>query len=179
MPESLSDSDAKRILDIRQLIARAATSDSMRWWEDESLSAAGLRLASRLFPRAPERAAARLAMLAARSRHNVAMPRGDSIVHLFDLGDEVELALDDAFHDQYSVTILPAVTSPDALEQALSDLGITPVETSLPRSSSGALDVGITQSASVLERAQRLAAAYVLGDVRQPMFPYIRLDRGT
>ena len=57
------------ILRLRLLVCRAAQPDSLKWWDDNALTAEGAYLTERLFSRRPRAAAARIALAAARSRH--------------------------------------------------------------------------------------------------------------
>ena len=85
--------DLIEILRLRLLICRAAATDSLRWWEDASLTEDGAFLLGRLFPRSARAAARRLALQAALLRHEVALAELPGPRHLFDLGAEVEAAL--------------------------------------------------------------------------------------
>ncbi len=74
--------DALLLKHIQMIIARAAQSDSMAWWPDDSLTEAGRFMLRRLYPFAPGEQAKRLALHAARSRHDSAFS-DENVLHLF------------------------------------------------------------------------------------------------
>jgi hypothetical protein len=58
MPEEFSEAQRQRmqqILQLRLIVCRAAATDALHWWDDESLTEAGLTLAQRVFAHSPDR----------------------------------------------------------------------------------------------------------------------------
>ncbi len=66
MEKNFEQSEAARLA---VSLLRAGQSDSLRWWDDHSLTDAGRRALLRLFPRDPVGIAVRLAFKAAQARH--------------------------------------------------------------------------------------------------------------
>jgi len=69
----------------RLYIARAAQKDSRRWWEDESLTPSGAFALELRLPAAPIEAGRKLALAAARARHQNAFADDPDAIHLFRL----------------------------------------------------------------------------------------------
>jgi hypothetical protein len=98
------------------------------------------------------------------------------VIHLFDLGDEIELLLDDAATPSDFNT--PAsIKAPDELGERLAEWGVTE-EPAVLRRIGSAIELTGSAGASALELARILAAGYRLGAFDQPVFPFIRAQRG-
>jgi hypothetical protein len=164
---------------LRLLVARGAQPDSLHWWDDSSLTQEGMYVVERLFPRAPRVAAAKIALAAAKARHWSAIRAAPEIVHLFDLGDQVEfelaaLSLDETWvHDE-------ALT----LEQLTDEFAhLCPAGFSSEvgsRTETGAIETHLSPDSAlsihpgVLE-ACALASVYMTRGVQgKPIFPYLR-----
>ena len=119
----LSSEDARIILSLRLLIARAANQDSLAWWDDEVLTLHAGFLLERLFPIAPPLAARSLSLQAALSRHEAACAADDSMLHLYRLDPDNQDKLALRFAPLLPVPV-PAqpITAMDALKQHLLDL---------------------------------------------------------
>jgi hypothetical protein len=175
---SVTLDQARTILRLRLLVARAANRDSLAWWDDESLTDAAGYLLERLFPVAPPLAARSLALSAALARHRAACASHDNALHLY------RLDLDG--QDALAVRSIPLLTIPlpqepipsiDALRQELLSLLGKPARyTVVRRTEAGGLQVGIwpapTGISPVLHRAQTLAWAYLEGAPHEPVFPF-------
>jgi len=81
--DTLTPEEARTILQLRLLVARAANRDSLGWWDDESLTPPAGFLLERIFPTAPPLAARSLALAAALARHQVACPDGGRALYLY------------------------------------------------------------------------------------------------
>jgi len=160
--------DLLEIVRLRLLICRAAATDSLRWWEDASLTEEGAFLLGRLFPRSARAAARRLALQAALLRHEVALAELPRPRHLFDLGAELEALLQEVPLE----------------EQDVPDSPILDVETLLAQIGHGArraqgrpggvLPVAVPpDAASLRQHALVLAAAYTAGRPGEPVFPFL------
>ena len=79
----LDNSEIERIIQLRLLIARAAQKDSLHWWEDESLTQAGVFLVERLFIMDASETARKLAIEAARTLYRMAFGDDRKKLHLF------------------------------------------------------------------------------------------------
>ena len=174
----LSPEDAGIILRLRLLIARAASKDSLAWWEDHSLTPEASFVLERIFPMQPDLAARNLALAAARARHQAACPSSRGIVHLYrlDSDGQDELAM-------RSVSVLAAavpetpIDTTDLLRRALLEvLGQPMPYRALRRTDAGGLEISVpltpTGVAPLLHRARTLAWAYLEGDRAKPAFPY-------
>ncbi|MFT4037637.1 MAG: BrxE family protein [Thermomicrobiales bacterium] len=170
----MNDDDLSQILALRLLIARAAASDSLFWWDDESLTEAGLAMASRLFARQPALAVMRLSQRAASARHRAALGHLPGAVHLFHLGDEVELLLDDAF-EAYDEDLPPAMPTREALHDALVqwEAGEAPL---IRQRADAMIELQSAGEGTALAQARTLAAGYLYGDRARVVFPYLRPD---
>ena len=170
---ALASVEINEILKLRVLIARAAQSDSLRWWDDNALTGEGLTLAGRLFRQKPESACVRLAMRSARARHRAAMPSGRDIVHLFDFGDVAELHIESAL-DSVDASLPGPIKSMDDLTAALSERGIASNSSRAPHGRP-AWEMSASDSVSTLALARLLASGYVAGEAGRPVFPFVRL----
>lgn len=73
------------LLALRLLVARAASADSLRWWDDEALTAPAAFVLARTFPHSPPLAARSLALQAALARHVDAAEYSPDALHLYRL----------------------------------------------------------------------------------------------
>lgn len=175
--EAVTPEDAQLILRLRLLIARAANSDSLAWWDDDTLTLHAEFLLERIFPMAPALAARSLALAAAAARHQAACP-DDSALHLYrlDADKQDELAV-------RSVPLLPIplpadpITTMDALRQHLLDLVGEPAPYTVVReTSTHGLQVKAPSSppyaSPMVHRARTLAWAYLEGAPGEPVFPF-------
>jgi hypothetical protein len=176
--EPCSYEDARIILSLRLLIARAANKDSLAWWDDESLTPHAGFLLERLFPMAPPLAARSLALSAALARHQAACAPHDGALHLYhlDWDNQDKLALRFA-------PLLPIpmpdepITTMDALRHYLLELTREPMSFNiLRRTNTHGLQIeippGALGSSPMLHRAKTLAWAYLQGEPGQPVFPF-------
>jgi hypothetical protein len=168
-PHALSDKDARDVLALRLLIARAANSDSLAWWGDDSLTPPAVYVLERLFPIAPPLAARSLALTAAQARHRDAFPKGEDALHLF--------RLDQDNQDRYDLRLVPLlevpvsaepITTMNMLRESLLALVGTPKPyTVLGKSMDYRLQIAVPHEPAglspLLHRAQTLAWAYLEG----------------
>jgi hypothetical protein len=169
VPTEMARADLIEVLRLRLLICRAAASDSMRWWDDESLTEDGMFVLGRLFPRSAQTAARRLALEAALVRHQAALADIPHAQHLFDLGPAVEAAI-----EELPLSTINIPTGPIRDSQAL--LALIGGETLGPTDHSQGLVVRVTLPAayaSLKERAWALAQAYAAGRPGEPVFPIL------
>lgn len=163
------------ILELRLLIARAAAADALHWWDDDSLTDGGITLAGRIFSRRPERAAVRLALRAARSRHAAALERCPKAVHLFNLSEQFEMALDVAlaFEDLGPLRIPAPVDSMDELQDRLARLGSSPSAPVALPNHGRVLQLESREPGAELEQARILASGYLAGERGRAVFPFL------
>lgn len=171
---------------LRIAIARIGENDWLRWWNSEALGPAGRYVTPRVFKRAPALAAAHMSILAARARHDGAVPK-EPLVHLFDLGEELEGGFERWLIQRKANGWLPPSMpdpKPDQVESvaaALRAVGIEPGE-SLD-STNGFVVLGILDSSAIREERSRtevvtaLAAAYAASRPGQLVIPYFRVER--
>ncbi len=180
-PTLLGPKEAEAILRLRLIVARAAQIDSLRWWDDRSLTLEGDFMTARLFPEHPRVAGAKIAMATARARHWAAIPRPPGVVHLFDLGDELERELaaaplneawipGDSFAAMDAFVFALGNIAPDGAGcrysgQADTQTGALRIELSLDTSS---------ELKSALAEAGALALAYNSAGMARPVFPYLQ-----
>jgi hypothetical protein len=176
--DSLTPEEARLILGLRLLVARAANKDSLAWWDDESLTPHAGFLLERVFPMAPHLAARSLALAAARARHRAAYPVNSGVLHLYrlDLDNQDKLAL-------RFVPLLPVpvpeepITTLAMLRQHLLNLTGEPShyivvgETNAHR-----LQIEVSpdpgEISPLVHRARTLAWAYLEGSPGEPVFPF-------
>lgn len=176
------DADVKVVWRLRLIIARAAQSDSLGWWDDRSLTAEGEFLATRLFARRPRLAAAKIALAAARARHAAAIPKGSG-VHLFDLGGELEYELAGMALDEAWIPVDPIVSSDallDALAGAIPDgVGYTIAHSGRPETLTGPIEIRPSPDVDpsvdpMVAKASALALAYGGAGLGRPVFPFLK-----
>ncbi|MDD5368164.1 MAG: BrxE family protein [Anaerolineaceae bacterium] len=174
----LNPDQAKQILQLRFLIARAAQKDSLRWWDDDSLTPAGGFLFKRLFMNAPEAAGRKLAIAAAKARYHAAFNGEDHMLHLFrlDLAGEVENVLNTIPLTTLSIPDRP-ITILDGLRQDMDRItgDPTPFQVIAERANSR-LEIQVADKeihSNPLKLAQIFAWASLRGEPGAPIFPYI------
>ena len=157
-------------LKIQLLIARAGQNDSLRWWEDDSLTEAGSYILERLFPFAPQIQGRKLALAAAKVRHEAALKEEEDPFYLYQFLEERDYDLSDV-----SIPSTP-ITTMDELHHQLTAL--VPEKPSgmkiIPVSSNGRLQVEFKIETSTLEVVNALAWAYMEGSPSNPVFPFIK-----
>jgi hypothetical protein len=177
---SLSPEDAQGILALRLLIARAANSDSLAWWDDSALTPAADFVLERLFPIAPALAGRALALKAALARHDAVCPSGTLHLYRLDSDGQDRLALRTIALDAVTVPDGP-ITSLDELREQLLALTKRPMAyTVVDRRPNGSVVVNPGQAPSGIHparhRARALAWAYLEGTSQIPVFPYCMED---
>jgi hypothetical protein len=174
--QDLSTASTRAILALRLLIARAANSDSLRWWDDESLTDPAGYLLDRLFPTAPALAGRSLALRAAQARHQAACSQEGLHLYRLDPQGHDQLAL--RFVSPLSVGVPEApIRSIEELRAHLNKLTKTAQPyAEVRRTTSDGLLVEVPPSGGevhpLLHRARTLAWAYLEGAPGKPVFPY-------
>lgn len=175
----------KPVFQVRHQIARLGENDWMRWWDSNALTDAGRYTLPRLFRRTPAWAGAHLAILAARVRHDAAVPR-EPLVHLFYFGEALEGAFErwlierKAEGEELEEFPQPNEEMRRSVRAALERLGISPSDTPAGEGATRVLgsvraeELGNERGRSRI--AQRLAAAYTASDPGQLVVPYFRLE---
>lgn len=176
---TIPPAEIERILRLRLLIARAATRDSLAWWDDDSLTGPSAYLLNRIFPVAPDLAARSLALRAAFARHEAACAMEPNALHLFhlDAANRDELAVRRVDLESLSVAMEP-ISSVDALRTHLLELtGEPSVYKRVRLNANQAMLVEISAPPAGVSiwrhRAQALAWAYLEGRGGQPVFPFV------
>ena len=176
--ETVSKDEARTILRLRLLLARAANRDSMGWWDDESLTPHAAFVRERIFPIAPGLGARSLALTAAMARHQAACAGRENALHLY--------RLDPDGQDALAVRSIPLLTIPfpkepilsvDALRRELLAQQVQPAPyTAVHRTENGGLLIQIPPAPAgaspLLHRARTLAWAYLEGTPSQPVIPF-------
>lgn len=166
------------ILRLRLIIARAAGDDSLHWWNDRSFTPEGMYMVERLFSTRPRLAAAKIAIETSRARHWDAIAKTPSVVHLFDLGNQIEhvlskVELDEAWIPKEQIATIDELTT--AIGVLVPD-GVGN-QSGMP-SDTGALEVQLgfnidySLNPTILE-AGALALAYLTATPSKPVFPYL------
>jgi len=167
------------ILSLQLLIARAAQKDSLKWWEDDSLTPSGKYLLERLFFIDPDEAGRKLALEAARTRYQAAFEGSNNILHLFHLDQtgEVELSLQGIRLSTISIPPEP-IPSTDILCRMLLERAGSPLKYQVVgERSNNRREIRLINTASnlsVLAIAKTLACASLEGYPGKPIFPYIQ-----
>lgn len=172
----LTTTDSHLILALRLLIARAASRDSLAWWDDESLTPAAAYLLNRLFPMAPRAAGKSLALRAGLARHGVACPQDGLHLYRLDADNRDKLVLRFAPLERVPTPEGPIATT-EALRDRLLELIESPqVYTVLRRTASGGLLIDMPSAPvgvpSMVHRAKTLAWAYLEGMQAASVFPF-------
>lgn len=178
-PLKLPPAVVHQILGLRLLIARAANVDSLAWWDDDALTSPARYVLQRLFPTAPPLAARSLALRAALSRHEAAVP--STGLHLYRLEPDNRDRLALRFEPRLPIPVPDdPIKTLDDLRAHLRDLtgkeampyeivgerwGDT-VQISVPPAPEGV--------EPMMHRAHTLAWAYLEGQPEQPIFPFCR-----
>jgi hypothetical protein len=162
------------------LIARAGAKDSLNWWDDDSLTSAGEFVLGRIFPRKWKLISCRLAIRAAKEKHEgAARTVGlEDIATLFSNVSTVGLE---------STVAEGIVTSPlhsmDEFRGRLATLCPRVTEFDVPQpQDSGLLDItditgGDNPSTETLVAA--FASGYTRAQAGKPVFPFIRRFGGV
>ena len=179
--ETMLDTETRdRLLRLRLLVIRAAQKDSLKWWEDESLTQAGGYLVDRLFIMDTNETARKLAMEAARTRYRMAFGDDKKKLHLFRLDQSGQIEYD-LIHIRFSDIEMPAepITSLDILrEKLLVITGMPMAYEVVGMDSNNQLEIRVKSSSQkmpVLELAKTLAWACLESLPGKPIFPYIQL----
>jgi hypothetical protein len=182
--DNLTPEEARAVLGLRLLIARAANGDSLAWWDDESLTPHAGFLLERIFPMAPSLAARSLALAAALARHQAACPAHSGALHLYrlDPDNQDELALRFAPLLNVSMPEEP-ITTLETLRRHLLSLTGKPAPCTVVRETDAhGLQIesppGPPGVSPMLHRARTLAWAYLEGGPGEPVFPFC-LERDT
>jgi hypothetical protein len=172
---NLTPKNARAILGLRLLIARAANQDSLAWWDDESLTPHAGFVLERVFPMAPSLAARSLALAAASARHQAACPEKALHLYRLDADNRDRLALRFAPLLPIPVPEEP-ITTVDVLRQHLVALTREPMGYTVVRRNGHGLQIEIppcpASSSPLAHRAQTLAWAYLEGSPGEPVFPF-------
>lgn len=172
---------ARTIICLRLLIARAANVDSLAWWEDESLAPHAGFLLERLFPRSPSLAARNLALHAAVARHQAACAQYEGALHLYRLDADNKDALALRFETLLPIPVPEApISTMDELRTLLLDrIGGPYPYTVQRRTESRGLQIVIPPPPSdvspFLHRAKTLAWAYLEARPKEPFFPFCQV----
>ncbi|MFZ5915472.1 MAG: BrxE family protein [Chloroflexota bacterium] len=175
---NLSSQDARTVLNLRLLVARAANKDSLAWWDDESLTPHAGFLLERLFPMAPPLAARSLALNAALARHDAACGVIRNALHLYRLDADSQDRLALRFEALLPIPVpVEPIPSTEGLKQCLLVLlGAPAAYTVVHRTGAGGLQIEIPPVprgvSPLLHRARTLAWAYLEGAPGQPAIPY-------
>lgn len=174
----MTPEDARDIVQLRLLVARAANNDSLAWWDDQSFTTPAGFILERTFPVAPLMAARSLALAAAFARHEAVCPTDRLTMHLFrlDPDNQDRLVLRFAPLDDIPVPDQP-ITFVEQLRQLLLQLLDEPAPCKVVRQDPmGAVQIAISPGPAGLDplvhRARALAWAYLAGSPGRPVFPY-------
>lgn len=163
------------VLQLRLAVARAAQRDSLSWWDDEALTPDADLLLRRLFPRSSTGAARKLALRAARARHEAVLAAWPQARHLFNLGVEVENRLDEALRERISVDVpQDRIRSRNELAAALRAIAPEPTMPTIRLAESQRATQLGDEAASlpVGDRAIVLAWAYTVPDAAGLVVPF-------
>jgi len=169
----------KYILQLQLIIARAGQKDSLRWWEDDSLTEAGAYLLERIFPFAPHIQGRKLALRAAKNRHEAALRIETPNFHLFKIGHDDERDPEKPVIDLVDFELLDGpISSMGELEQHLSQFIETPpapINHGSP-GANGRLLIEIPPNSSTIEAVNHLAWTYLQAEPGKPVFPHFKLN---
>lgn len=177
----ITDQDARAILRLRLLIARAANRDSLVWWDDDSLTLPAGFVLERLFPGVPPLTARSLAIHAAVARYVAAFSSVPSALHLYRLDSDNLDGLALRFFPLLTVPVnAEPIASMDELRSRLLALCGQPMPYRvLDLRSNGNLEIEIPPCPAggqpLLHRAQTLAWAYLAGAKEKPVFPFLEI----
>ena len=176
--QPLTDFEKQKIIRIRLLIARAAQNDSLRWWEDDSLTPSGAFLLDKAFVFAPEAAGRTLALQTARSRYRAAFETQPAALHLFRLepSGAVEHGLQGVNPAAVEIPAGP-IASVDELRQQLLHLIQTPPGYQIVgERADHRLEIRLRDDrirTDPLRLTQGFAWASLEGKPGSPLFPYL------
>lgn len=178
MQPSFAQELKRQLLTLQLLIARAAQKDSLNWWEDDSLTPAGLYLLEKLFLFAPTQTGRKLALRAARNRYRAAFAGVESAYHLFNLDKSEEVDVHKQQVPIFGVDVpVDPIVSLDALRHLLVEQtgAVTQYEVIGVRAEHRLEIRPKVKPAqdSPLQLAQTLAWATLEGEPGKPVFPYI------
>lgn len=171
-----TDADGlETILRLRAIVCRAAQGDSLRWWDDESLTPYARVILDPLFPRTASTAALNIALGAARLRYRAAFAMSNTrVLHLFALDDETEMSLVDAEPAGITLDENP-IPDAEAFRRVLgSDWRDYDI---VDRGAAGLLEIrprGVKLEDAV-ETARALASAHA-GGPGAAVFPFVRVS---
>ena len=179
MTDFPTSTQAQLILRVQLLIARAAQSDSLKWWDDNALTTGGEYLLDKLFPSAPHEIGVKLALESARARHFAAFAEERRVLHLFAL--DTNGAADVELKEQLPVILTfqsEPITTMDVFREKLNvllgELGKPP---SMDETTENRLRLHFKQDSLTLttfERFQWLAWAYGHAKPGVPVFPFFK-----
>lgn len=175
----LDDPDRKIILSLQLLIARAAQKDSLKWWEDDSLTPSGKYLLERLFIIDADETGRKLAIEAAKVRFQAAFGNEKKVLHLFHLDQtgEVEYSLQGIRLSSMPISLRP-IQSIDDLRHVLREQIGSPMKYKvIGERSNNRLEIKIRDTPSKFELTditKTLAWASLEGEPGKPVFPYIQ-----
>ncbi len=176
--DNLTPEEIRTILGFRLLIARAASKDSLAWWDDESLTPHASFLLERIFPTAPPLAARSLALAAALARHQAACPANSEALHLYRLDADNQDKLVLRFAPLLAIPVPEEpITTLETLRQHLLDLTGEPAPYTVVRGTDArGLEIDIppcpASVSPMVHRARTLAWAYLEGAPSEPVFPF-------
>ncbi|MBI4519053.1 MAG: BrxE family protein [Deltaproteobacteria bacterium] len=149
---------------LAQLVAQAGSSQHLKWWDDEALTAAGHYALERIFPRNPRFVAMRLALRSARERH-AGVLAGVGAANAITLFDAAEALLDAGGCDDHDLS------RDFSVDEFRSRLRATAANAQVAEPDSrGVIDAG----AFGTDWLARAAAAYLRGEAGRPVFPFFR-----
>jgi len=175
---SLSREDGDLILRLRLLIARAAGTDSLHWWDDNSFTDPARFIFSRLFTADPLLTSRGAAIEAALVRHDALRHTNSGILHLFRLAWDNEDRLALRYEPLLRIPIVEQpILSMDELRRHMLDvLGKPLLYSVVRRSDLGGMEIQIPPGPPtvhpLLHRAKTLTWAYLEGQSKQPVIPY-------
>lgn len=162
------------------LVARAGAKDSLNWWDDDSLTSAGEFVLGRIFPRKWKLISYRLAMYAAKEKH-------DGAARTVGLEDFTTLFSNVFIVGLESAVAEGIVSSPinsmDEFKGRLTTLCPRVTEFDVPQpQASGLLDItditgdNIPSTETLVEA---FASGYTRAQAGKPVFPFIRRFGGV
>lgn len=158
------------------MIRAGAQEDSLGWWDDLSLTEAGMDVLVKLFPRSAVRTAHRMALAAAEAEHRrilTAAGVGEGVITLLDL-----MAPDSS--DATPAVGLPPAPTVEALRDLLAERASEIADAQPP--SVGGRVADVTPAApggcSQEQNAIRLAAGYLAGGPGRLVVPFARSGKG-
>lgn len=175
----LEVTDRKLILNLQLLIARAAQKDSLKWWEDDSLTPSGKYLLERLFIVDADEAGRKLAIEAAKVRFQAAFGNENSFLNLFhlDQAGEVEHSLQGISLSSIPVPLEPIQSIADLRQMLLEQVGSPMKYQVVGERSNNRLEIKMGDTPSNFELTdivKTLAWATLESEPGKPIFPYIQ-----